>query len=531
MSSCVVGSGPAGVAAAAALLDRGESVTLLDAGGELEPAVQAIVDRLSAEPHEAWSAAALERLKGGLRYNAEGAPLKLAFGSDYPYRDVEALQPAATHGVDAYRALAAGGLSQLWGASILPYADADFEGWPVTADEMRPYYVSVLGMTGLAGEEDALSRLHPVYVRPTTLAPGAQARFVLEHAARHAADLERRHVYVGRARLAVVQPNASGQSCVYCGMCLYGCPYGLIYSAKSTLATRLTPCDRFEYVAGVVVHRVSEQADRVIIDAVARGSDEPRRFEARRVYLAAGVFGSTAILLASLPDPPRPVLLRQSDHFLLPLLLRGFTGRVASERLHTLSQVFVEILDRSLSPHGVHLQLYTYNDLYPRVARDRLGPLYPLVAPLVDRLIDRLVMVKGYLHSDDSAAIRASLDRRSGRPVLRLEAVPSRRSRRVIRGAAALVRRSRACLGARPIRLGLRVGRPGSGAHVGGSFPMRRRPAELESDLLGRPVGFERVHVVDATVFPTLPAAPPTLTIMANAFRIASESAAERSVL
>jgi choline dehydrogenase-like flavoprotein len=225
------------------------------------------------------------------------------------------------------------------------------------------------------------------------------------------------------------------------------------------------------------------------------------------------------------------VLLRQSDHFLLPLLLRGFTGRVASERLHTLSQVFVEILDRSLSPHGVHLQLYTYNDLYPRVARDRLGPLYPLVAPLVDRLIDRLVMVKGYLHSDDSAAIRASLDRRSGRPVLRLEAVPSRRSRRVIRGAAALVRRSRACLGARPIRLGLRVGRPGSGAHVGGSFPMRRRPAELESDLLGRPVGFERVHVVDATVFPTLPAAPPTLTIMANAFRIASESAAERSVL
>jgi len=30
------------------------------------------------------------------------------------------------------------------------------------------------------------------------------------------------------------------------------------------------------------------------------------------------------------------------------------------------------------------------------------------------------------------------------------------------------------------------------------------------------------VHVVDTSVFPTLPAAPPTLTVMANALRIAS---------
>ena len=54
------------------------------------------------------------------------------------------------------------------------------------------------------------------------------------------------------------------------------------------------------------------------------------------------------------------------------------------------------------------------------------------------------------------------------------------------------------------------------------AFPMRASPAAFESDLLGRPHGFTRVHAVDATVFPTIPSTTITFTVMANAHRIAS---------
>jgi choline dehydrogenase-like flavoprotein len=522
----VIGSGPAGVAATAALLERGELVTMVDAGGELEPAIQATVDRVGGMPPDAWQAADLRSLKGNrLRYNSEGAPLKLAFGSDYPYRDVDALQPVEARGVDAYRSLATGGLSTLWGASILPFSDRDFEQWPVTAAQMRPHYVSALGMTGLAGSDDALSQLYPLPVAPTTLALSTQARYVIEHAERHAADLARQQIYVGRARLAIAQPAHSGASCVYCGMCLYGCPYGVIYSTVATLRTRLMASAGFSYVGGVIVRKLSERAGRVIIDAVSRTTAQPRTFEADRVYLGAGVLGSTAILLESLQAASHPLLLRQSDHFLLPLLLPGFGGRVATERLHTLSQLFIEVLNPTVSRHGVHLQLYTYSDFYSRMAHDKLGFLYPLMSPLIDRVIERAALLKGYLHSEESAGIRVTLDRHSSRSLLRLEAVPSRRTRDVVRAVVSLIRKNRRHLGAAPVSLALRQGLPGSGVHVGGSFPMRRTPAEFESDVHGRPTGFERVHVVDSSVFPTMPAAPPTLTIMANAYRIASEAA------
>jgi choline dehydrogenase-like flavoprotein len=73
-----------------------------------------------------------------------------------------------------------------------------------------------------------------------------------------------------------------------------------------------------------------------------------------------------------------------------------------------------------------------------------------------------------------------------------------------------------------PIPLAMRVGEPGRGYHSGGTFPMRQNPGALETDLLGRPTGFSRVHLVDASVFPSLPATTITLSVMANAHRIGS---------
>jgi choline dehydrogenase-like flavoprotein len=55
---------------------------------------------------------------------------------------------------------------------------------------------------------------------------------------------------------------------------------------------------------------------------------------------------------------------------------------------------------------------------------------------------------------------------------------------------------------------------------------MRAHPGPFEVDVLGRPHGFTRVHVVDASVFPSLPATTITLSVMANAHRIASAASA-----
>ena len=63
----------------------------------------------------------------------------------------------------------------------------------------------------------------------------------------------------------------------------------------------------------------------------------------------------------------------------------------------------------------------------------------------------------------------------------------------------------------------------GWGFHHAGTLPSRLAPGEMETHLDGRLWNSRRVRVIDASVFPSLPAKNHSLTMMANAYRIASD--------
>jgi hypothetical protein len=78
-----------------------------------------------------------------------------------------------------------------------------------------------------------------------------------------------------------------------------------------------------------------------------------------------------------------------------------------------------------------------------------------------------------------------------------------------------------------PVLPMLRLSALGKSYHWGSVFPHSDRPnGRFASDLLGRVAPWKRIHLVDASVFPTVPATTFTLTIMANAHRITSEALA-----
>ena len=52
---------------------------------------------------------------------------------------------------------------------------------------------------------------------------------------------------------------------------------------------------------------------------------------------------------------------------------------------------------------------------------------------------------------------------------------------------------------------------------------MMEVPLPGGADTLGRPFGFHRVYIVDATVLPTIPATPTTTIAVSNAIRIANK--------
>jgi choline dehydrogenase-like flavoprotein len=519
----IVGSGPSGVACAIARLERGRTVWMLDAGLTLESGKQEQVKRLAQLPPEAWTSEDAAFVRGGAQATSSGVSRKLVFGSPFSYALDDAEIPVAMKGAEIVPSFARGGLSTVWGAAVLPVKEQDISDWPITRRDLEPGYRAVLKHLPYAASHDALAEDMPLYGESDGPLPlSAQAAAFLSDAGRHQSRLAAEGVQIGRARLAAVGGTSHPSACRRCGLCLYGCAYGTIYSSADTLETLLKN-PRFRYVSDVIVKTVEETSEGVTVRAKQRDNGAVVSFDGDRVFLAAGVVPTARIVLESLRAFDQPVQLSTSQHLLFPLIRYRGTPNVMTERLHALAHAFIEINHPSVSDKTVHLQVYSYNDFYPKVLKEmHVATLASLVPGGLNAIVSRLLIVQGYVHSQDADKIQATLrpPTSGGEPVLELTAVPNPSTRPLAKRALRHLRRFHRELGAFPVATMLKVSLPGQAFHNGGSFPMKRTPKGFECDTLGRPARHQRLHVVDASVLPSVPATTITLTVMANAYRI-----------
>ena len=493
MSMIIAGSGPSAVSAAYALLRKGLSVTMLDIGYRLEPERQELVDRLASAGPPDWDPSSLVDLRRETSANVKGLPTKLVYGSDYPYRIPEHLVRYELRGAKLAISHALGGLSNTWGANVLPFLDEDLEDWPIGTADLALYYRTVFSFVDLAAHDDGLSRRFPLYsdtARP--FRPSRQAEALMQDLEARRDTMARLGFEFGYSRLAVRAQARNGDTgCVYCGLCLYGCPYRLIYSSAHTLPA-LQEFAKFRYVPGYYVERVEEFASGVIVHARRVEGGAADAFPADRAFLGCGTISTTKIVLESLGAVGREVLVCDNQYFLTPLIrFRGVQG-VRDEALHTLSQVCLELIDSAVSERSVHLLVYTYNDLYRR-ALDRLaGPLAGPFRSIGDRLLSHTLIILGYLHSHDSPRVALRLERDGSRVPARvvLEGRPNPAHRVCHSQGPAPAPRGHGALRAVVVPGMTQVGAPGSSYHLGASLPMRRSPGDLECDLVGRPHGF-----------------------------------------
>jgi choline dehydrogenase-like flavoprotein len=167
----------------------------------------------------------------------------------------------------------------------------------------------------------------------------------------------------------------------------------------------------------------------------------------------------------------------------------------------------------------VHLQAYSYSDLVGQAVRHPFGRAAGMFELLARSAENRILPVLGFLHSDDSSQIAITLN--NGEPDrLQVKAKLNPKVRRTIHRVLRKLMRHGWQLGAWPVMPMLQIPAPGRGFHSGGSFPMRANPGNLETDTLGRLRGWQRIHIVDASVLPDIPATQLTFSIMANAHRI-----------
>ena len=110
-----------------------------------------------------------------------GVPLKLVYGSDFAYREADEHLGVHYENVGLRPSFAKGGLSNVWGAAMMPFLESDMEEWPFRLSALAPHYAAVLQLTGLAACRDKLEGSFPLYTSSfTELRPSRQCQQLLE---------------------------------------------------------------------------------------------------------------------------------------------------------------------------------------------------------------------------------------------------------------------------------------------------------------------------------------------------------------
>ena len=294
---CIVGSGAGGGMAAKVLAEGGAEVVLLEAGPWWDAKRDGAMFTWTYEsPRRGAGSRARpfgehDGCLGG--WDIEGEPYTVAPGEKFQW----------------FRARMLGGRTNHWGRISLRFGPWDFKGrsrdglgddWPISYDDLKPYYDKLEQMVGLFGSLEGLPNEPDGIFQPPP-APRAYERLIQK-------TCKGLEITCIPSRLSVLtRPLGGRPPCHYCGQCGRGCSTDSNFSTPSVLLPPALKTGRLKIVTGAMAREVltNDEGRATAVSYVDTATGREQQVKAKIVVLAASAC-ETARLLLNSKSPRHP---------------------------------------------------------------------------------------------------------------------------------------------------------------------------------------------------------------------------------
>ncbi len=291
---CIIGSGAGGGVAAKILTEGGLSVVLLEAGPPLNPEKDFKMFVWPYElPHRGVGVGGKaaenfgEFLAPNGAWKIEGEPYTSAPGSNFQW----------------FRSRIVGGRTNHWGRIALRFAPVDFksktrdglgEDWPISYEDLSPYYDKVESYIGVFGTRENISNAPDgVFLPP----PKPRCSELLIKKA-----CDKLNITCIPSRLAILTKPLNGRpACHYCGQCGRGCTTASNFSSSQVMIPPALQTGRLTMLTGAMAREilVGPEGKATGVSYIDKDTGAEKRVMARAIVVAASACESARLLLNS----------------------------------------------------------------------------------------------------------------------------------------------------------------------------------------------------------------------------------------
>ena len=292
---CIIGSGAAGGTAAKILAEGGLNVVMLEAGPPLDPA-RDYKEHFWPYDLEHRGAGVGGKLRGLLNteflapngaLEIDGEPYISAPGSTFRW----------------FRSRIVGGRTNHWGRIALRLAPVDFKSrstdgmgddWPITYQEIAPYYDKVESYIGVFGtKENIASAPDGVFLPP----PKPRCTEILVKK-----TCDEMGILCVPSRMAILTKALNGRpACHYCAQCGRGCITGSNFSSSQVMIPPAQKTGRFTLITNAMAREIIAGKDgkAEAVSYIDKSTRTEKRVKARAFIVAASACESARLLLNS----------------------------------------------------------------------------------------------------------------------------------------------------------------------------------------------------------------------------------------
>lgn len=289
----IVGSGAGGGMAAKILSDAGVKVALMEAGPDYDPA------NPLQQTHLKWSYQSPRRGANTIRdigeftaslggWNIEGEPYTKNANTEFEW----------------YRSRMIGGRTNHWGRISLRFGPDDFrrksidglgDDWPISYDDIKPYYDRVDKMIGVFGSKEG------IYNEPDGFFLPPPKPRLHELLIKKAANSHNIPVISSRMSILTRPINKDRGACFFCNQCNRGCSVYGDFSSSSVLIKPARKSGHVEVYTNAMVREVlTDNAGKARgVLYIDKSDMKEYQVNAKVVVLAASACESARILLNS----------------------------------------------------------------------------------------------------------------------------------------------------------------------------------------------------------------------------------------